>query len=212
MGCGRALPRLDCVAHSLDPTDAGERTSRLLSLARLGTRGAQNPSRRTRVAEPESQNPSRRTRVSRAPSGNALTLRCNGRRKAGSARVRFMAPRRVQGRSAPPTPSQESATGQTVLPVTRTSRPGLLENTGATSRKMTPVEWIPHFAVNAIVTGEYPAAAGLRQSDGLRYGVPMPSSAARLVCVGWSGVLSNQSHGVAQLVSEVSCCLGPRSI
>ena len=197
MGCGRALPRLDLRgAHSLHPTDAGERPVCFP----------------LRALRPESQDPSRRTRVSRAPSENALTLRCNGRRKAGSARVRFMTPRRVQGRSAPPTPSQESATGQTVLPVTRTSRPGLLENAGATSRKMTPVEWIPHFAVNAIVTGEYPAAAGLRQSDGLRYGVPMPSSAARLVCVGWSGVLSNQSHGVAQLVSEVSCCLGPRSI
>ena len=91
-----------------------------------------------------------RTRVSRSPTGNALTLRCNGRRKAGSARVRFMAPRRVQGRSAPPTPSQESATGQTVLPVTRTSRPGLLGNAGATARQMTPVEWIPHSEVTAI--------------------------------------------------------------
>ena len=96
-----------------------------------------------RALRPESQDPSRRTRVSRAPSENALTLRCNGRRKAGSARVRFMTPRRVPGRSAPPTPSQESATGQTVLPVTSTSWPGLLGNAGATSRQMTPAEWIP---------------------------------------------------------------------
>jgi hypothetical protein len=137
---GVAPAGLRC-AHSLDPTDAGERPV-LLSLARLDPGRpepeSQNPSRRTRVAEPESQNPS-----SRPPSGNALTLRCNGRRKAGSARVRFMTPRRVQGRSAPPTPSQESATGQTVLPVTSTSWPGLLGNAGATSRQMTPVEWIP---------------------------------------------------------------------
>ena len=109
--------------------------------------------------EPESQNPNLRTRIS-GPESRArhpeTLLRCvaMGCRKAGSARVRFMAPRRVQGRSAPPTPSQESATGQTVLPVARTSRPGLLGNAGATSRQMTPVEWIPHqFLIGQVLCG-----------------------------------------------------------